>query len=209
MPAVTAMPSLRANPSSCMCWRRASRRGAGCDRTCLRKSGKSPRHRRDVVDRSCGLARLRPDDDPRRHRPVQPRQRRHARLHRGLKLASHFAVSPEPPRWFVEGRKDDGPLCGACTVKTSGLVRTNQRYVSKTVAVSARKWTFGVGAVRVACRQLVDGGPRSLQESRLCGRRDHPGAAHRWHYWQRTLPQHGRESALSVERFLRANGSIS
>jgi hypothetical protein len=41
MPAATAMSSLRANPSSCTCWTRASRRGAGCDRTYLRKRGKS------------------------------------------------------------------------------------------------------------------------------------------------------------------------
>jgi hypothetical protein len=36
-------------------------------------------------------------------------------------------------------------------------------------------WTFGAGTVRVGCRQLVDGGPKSLQERRLRDRRDHPG----------------------------------
>ena len=37
MPAATAMSSLRANPSSCMCWTRAWRTRAGCEWTCLRK----------------------------------------------------------------------------------------------------------------------------------------------------------------------------
>ena len=41
MPAATAISSLRANPSSCTCWTRASRSGAGCDGTCLSRSGKS------------------------------------------------------------------------------------------------------------------------------------------------------------------------
>jgi len=65
-----------------------------------------------------------------------------------------------------------GTCAGAHTVKAGGLVRTNQKYVRKTAAKSAQMRTFGAGTVRVGCRQLVDGGPKSLQERRLCDRTD-------------------------------------
>jgi pimeloyl-ACP methyl ester carboxylesterase len=65
----------------------------------------------------------------------------------------------------------------AAHCEASGVVRTNEKYDSKTAADAARKRAFGAGNVGVACRELIEGGPESLQESRLCGRRDHPRTA--------------------------------
>ncbi len=53
-----------------------------------------PRHRRDLVDRAGGLARLRANDDSRRRGPLRPRRRRHAHLHRLTDAAKRRIRTP-------------------------------------------------------------------------------------------------------------------
>jgi hypothetical protein len=86
---------------------------------------------------------------------------------------------------------------GTYAGRPSGLVRTNEKYVSKTAAESARRRTFGAGTVRVGCRQL--GGRRAKKACKndgcatagICGHRALPLTS----LATRTL-RNGREIAL-------------